>query len=79
MEILVELILGGHINRELYDREEINDKCKGVTAMKFFKGQENDRIYCKEQQTKEGIYNCNGSDLRTQKDATRQQKRNTYH
>ena len=45
---ITEIILGGHRNTELYDKEEINDKCKGVTAMKFFKGQENDRIYCKE-------------------------------
>lgn len=53
---IVELILQGHKNSELYDKEEINENCKGVTAMKFFKGQENDRIYCKEQKTKEGTY-----------------------
>jgi hypothetical protein len=46
---IVDLILHGHKNTELYDKEDINGKCKGVTAMKFFKGQENDRIYCKEQ------------------------------
>jgi hypothetical protein len=48
--------MGGHINRQLYDKEEINEKCKGVTAMKFFKGQENDRLYCKEQSTHEGVF-----------------------
>lgn len=53
---IVQLILEGHRNTDLYDKEEINDKCKNVTAMKFFKGQENDRIYCKEQRTKNGIY-----------------------
>ncbi|HVU96906.1 MAG TPA: hypothetical protein VHE34_16870 [Puia sp.] len=53
---IVELLLGGHVNHKLYDKEEINDKSKGVTAMKFFKGQENDRIYCKEQRTKEGVF-----------------------
>jgi hypothetical protein len=53
---IVELLLGGHRNSELYDKEEINAKCKGVTAMKFFKGQENDRIYCKEQTTENGIF-----------------------
>lgn len=53
---IVQLILEGHKNTELYDKEEINDKCKDVTAMKFFKGQENDRIYCKEQRTSEGIF-----------------------
>lgn len=46
---IVQLILEGHKNSELYDKEDINEKCKDVTAMKFFKGQENDRIYCKEQ------------------------------
>ena len=46
---IVELILQGHKNTELYDKEDINGQCKDVTAMKFFKGQENDRIYCKEQ------------------------------
>ena len=45
---IVQLLLEGHKNSELYDKEDINDKCKDVTAMKFFKGQENDRIYCKE-------------------------------
>lgn len=53
---IVQIILEGHRNRELYDKEEVNDKCKGVTAMKFFKGQENDRIYCKEQKTNDGVY-----------------------
>jgi hypothetical protein len=43
--------LGNHVNRELYDKEEPNDKSKGVRAMKFFKGQENDRVYCKEVNT----------------------------
>lgn len=45
---ICEIILGNHINRELYDKEEPDRNCKGVTAMKFFKGQENARIYCKE-------------------------------
>jgi hypothetical protein len=49
---IVELILDGHKNTDLYDKEDINGKCKDVTAMKFFKGQENDRIYCKEQNEK---------------------------
>lgn len=45
---IVQLIMEGHKNTDLYDKEDINEKCKGITAMKFFKGQENDRIYCKE-------------------------------
>ncbi len=46
---IVQLILEGHKNTDLYDKENINERSKNVTAMKFFKGQENDRIYCKEQ------------------------------
>jgi len=51
-----EIILGGHRNPEVYDKEDINEKCKDVTAMKFFKGQENDRIYCKEISDENGTY-----------------------
>lgn len=47
-KFIADIILGGHKNAEVYDKEDINKKCKDVTAMKFFKGQENDRIYCKE-------------------------------
>ena len=46
---IVNLVLQRIRNTELYDKEDINKKSKGVTAMKFFKGQSNDRIYCKEQ------------------------------
>jgi hypothetical protein len=48
--------MGGHRNNELYDKEDINGKAKHVTAMKFFKGQENDRIYCKEARTPDGLF-----------------------
>lgn len=51
---IAEIILGGFKNNDLYDKEDINAKCKDVTAMKFFKGQENDRIYCKEIYTPAG-------------------------
>lgn len=47
-QYFTEVFFGGHKVPELYDKEDINDKCKDVTAIKFFKGQENDRIYCKE-------------------------------
>lgn len=40
----------------VYDKEEINSRCKGITAMKFFKGQENARIYCKEISTGDKIF-----------------------
>lgn len=42
------IILNGLRNPEVYDKEDYNKRTKGVTAMKFFKGQENDRIYCRE-------------------------------
>ncbi len=45
---ICNLIFHGLSNRALYDKEEPDKKSKGVRAMKFFKGQENDRIYCKE-------------------------------
>lgn len=47
-QYIVGIILEGYKNTELYDKEDIDGNCKDVTAMKFFKGQENDRIYCKE-------------------------------
>jgi hypothetical protein len=50
---ICELILRNHVNRELFDKEEPDDKSKGVRAMKFFKGQENARVYCKEISTLE--------------------------
>ena len=55
-KFISEIILEGHKNTEVYDKEEINKKCKDVTAMKFFKGQDNDRIYCKEVSTSKGTY-----------------------
>jgi len=55
-QFISEIILGGHRNTEVYDKEEINNKSKNVTAMKFFKGQDNDRIYCKEIHSAEGTF-----------------------
>lgn len=55
-KFITEIILGGFRNTDVYAREEINEKCKGVTAMKFFKGQENDRLYCKEIHTSKGVF-----------------------
>ncbi|KAA8484035.1 hypothetical protein BDE36_3555 [Arcticibacter tournemirensis] len=45
---IANVILNGLRNTELYDKEEPDAKSKGVRAMKFFKGQENARIYCRE-------------------------------
>lgn len=46
---ICDIILENLKNTDVYDKENINKKCKDVTAMKFFKGGTNDRIYCKEQ------------------------------
>lgn len=46
-DLICRTILAGIKNTELYDKEDINNKCKTVTAMKF-KGRLNTRIYCKE-------------------------------
>jgi hypothetical protein len=54
-QFICDIIFGGHRNTELYDKEDINERCSDVTAMKFFKRQENDRIYCKELKSKSGI------------------------
>ncbi|MFA6400281.1 MAG: hypothetical protein WCX31_01440 [Salinivirgaceae bacterium] len=53
-KFITDIILSGLKNTKVYDKEDINEKCKDVTAMKFFKGQENDRIYCKEIKTETG-------------------------
>lgn len=45
---IVNVLLAGIRNTQLYDKEEPDSKSKGVRAMKFFKGQENARIYCRE-------------------------------
>lgn len=48
------IILNGGYNGEHYCKVEINKQCKDVTEIRFFPGQENDRIYCKEIHTKDG-------------------------
>jgi hypothetical protein len=55
-EYIIGLILENIRNTEVYDKEDINDKCKDVTAMKFFKNGSNDRIYCKEVRSGQGCY-----------------------
>jgi hypothetical protein len=50
------VILNGLKNTKLYDKENINARCKNVTAMKFFKGQENARIYCQEVRQRDKIF-----------------------
>lgn len=52
----IDIILQGLRVTELYDKEEINANCKDVTAIKMFKHGQNVRLYCKEQNTGEGIF-----------------------
>lgn len=51
-DLICQVILSGLRNSDLYDKEDINDRCKHVTAMKF-KGSINARIYCKEVKQKD--------------------------
>lgn len=44
---ILYVVLLGQYDEDLYGREEVSGKAKGVTAMKF-KGKQNLRIYCKE-------------------------------
>lgn len=53
---ICDLILAGLRNTEIYDKEDITSRSRRVTAMKFFKGQENDRIYCIEQRINNKLY-----------------------
>lgn len=50
------IILEGLHNKKVYRKEAINEKCKDVYAMRFFVGQENDRIYCKQTNDNNGIH-----------------------
>ena len=51
-DLICTTILSGIKNAELYDKEDINSKCKNVTAMKF-KSKQNARIYCQEVKQKD--------------------------
>lgn len=72
---ICRLILNGLRNTELYDKENINERCKHVTAMKFFKGQENDRIYCKEIHEKNGLFVVVTSELLKRKKTNKNSRR----
>ncbi len=45
---IVEIVLENLHNNHLYKMEKIDKNVKNIWAMRFFVGQENDRIYCKE-------------------------------
>jgi hypothetical protein len=70
-QFISDIILGGYRNTDVYDKEEINNKSKGVTAMKFFKGQDNDRIYCKEIHSAAGTFVVVAAILYEKKKTTR--------
>lgn len=59
------------MNRELYDKEEPDDKSKGVRAMKFFKGQDNARVYCKEVTLKDKTFVVIAAEVLEKKKQTR--------
>lgn len=52
--LICETILQGLKNTDLYDKEDINGKCKQVTAMKF-KSKQNARLYCKEMKSNDKV------------------------
>lgn len=66
-QFIKEHILKNMPNPEIYDKEDNNGKAKGVTAMKFFKGQENARLYCKEIRTKDKLYVIVAAELHPRK------------
>lgn len=53
---VIDLILSGQRNSEVYSKENIDKKCKDVTAIKMFKGGQNIRLYCKEQKSDNGTF-----------------------
>ncbi len=72
---ICNIILNGFRNTDLYDKENINDRCKQVTAMKFFKGQENARIYCKEIHQKDKVFVVVAAELLERKKAQKNKQR----
>ncbi len=64
---IVNVLLAGHRNTQLYDKEEPDARSKGVRAMKFFKGQENARIYCREVTMEDKTFVIIASELLTRK------------
>jgi len=75
-EYICGVLLDGHRNTDIYDKEDINDKCKDVTAMKFFKGQDNDRIYCKEMSLEDKTFVIIAAELFEKKKTQKNSKKN---
>ena len=76
-EYICGVLLDGHRNTDIYDKEDINDKCKDVTAMKFFKGQDNDRIYCKEMSLEDKTFVIIAAELFEKKKTQKNSKKKT--
>lgn len=55
-QYITKILLENLRSEDHYCKVEINKKCKNVTEMRFFVGQENDRIYCKEVRSSSGVY-----------------------
>lgn len=72
---ICNLLIEGHRNTDLYDKENINDRCKHVTAMKFFKGQENDRIYCQEVRGENKVFVIVAAELHARKKSQKNTKK----
>jgi len=53
---IINLILENKACKELFKQEKINMACAQVYAMRFFLGQENDRIYCQRIERNEATY-----------------------
>lgn len=54
--MVVEMLSQGIRNTELYDKENIDEKTKHVTAIKLFKTGQNIRLYCKEIKGGQGTF-----------------------
>ncbi|MFO7891024.1 MAG: hypothetical protein R6V04_11860 [bacterium] len=54
-KFICDIILEGLRNPNVYGKAQIDKKSANITAMKFFKGQENDRVYCKEIKKEENV------------------------
>lgn len=70
------VLMDGHRNTDVYDKEVINKSCKDVTAMKFFKGNDNDRIYCKEITLKDKTFVIIACELLEKKKSQKNNKKN---
>ena len=72
--LICETILQGLRNTDLYDKEDINGKCKQITAMKF-KGKQNARLYCKELKSEDKVFIVIVSELLEKKKSQKNQQK----